>query len=242
MAITRVQYATSGSDADALDPCLVSLSATPTVGNLLIAVCSINTNTLSFINSITQTGVTWTQAVQVVRTASYALMEIWTGTVDSAPGTSLSIGMAGYAYIEVAVIEYSGLLTTGFLDKTATGTGSSTSPDTGTTVATTQADELWIGGYAPQKITTLGSLTNGFSYVAGRSNTTPNKISVFATEKIVSTTGTANNGGTFADSCGWAAAIATFKASAATPPAVPDDSTVDDCIMAGVMRGGRFFS
>ena len=116
------------------------------------------------------------------------------------------------------VLEYSGVLAVSPLDKTASITGSSTAAATGTTVATTQAIELWIGGSGLVSSSyTLGNPNNSFTAVASAQSahtTAASNAKVYALERIVGGTGTASSGGTVSTSSQWSGAIATFKAAA----------------------------
>ena len=119
------------------------------------------------------------------------------------------------------VIEYSGVLSTASpVDRAAVSgnNGSGTAAVTGTTVATTQADELWIGGIGCcSSAPTLDSLLNSLTSVASvqsTSTTAGNNAKVYALESIFSSSGTAGSGGSFSMSATWSGAIATFKTAA----------------------------
>ena len=117
------------------------------------------------------------------------------------------------------VAEYSGVLSTSPLDKTASAanSGSNTAASTGTTATTTQANELWIGAIGLRDSTyTLGTPTNSFTAVTSAKSTgstTGSNAKVYFLEKSVSATGTAWSGGTVSTSSRWSGAIATFKAT-----------------------------
>ena len=102
------------------------------------------------------------------------------------------------------------------MDQTANTTGYGTAAATGTTATTTQASEVWVGGIGlVNSGYTLGTPTNSFTAVAngasGNSTASTNAM-VYAFEKIVAATGTANSGGTVSVSSYWSARDATFKA------------------------------
>ncbi len=113
---------------------------------------------------------------------------------------------------------FHGLADSGVLDQTSTGLGSSTSPSSGLTGMTTQADELLIGAIGTEGPASDATGTWQNSFTAGPRNGTtggffPNSnITASMGWRIVSVTGTytaQENGITARD---WAAAIATFKA------------------------------
>jgi hypothetical protein len=114
------------------------------------------------------------------------------------------------------VFEFSGILTSGFLDKTSSASGTSTTSDTGLTATTTQASELWIGctyAYLSSSLSVAQSNpTNGFTLYKGTDNPNGAYHTSFGCEiKIVAATGTAQSKCTIANSCTWLGAIATFK-------------------------------
>jgi hypothetical protein len=201
------------------------MGSAPTNGNLLLLTFTSYRNDAlgryATISSISQTGVTWIK--QISKTNPTDLdhtqdTEIWAGVVGSGASATITITLAYYANAGgiADVCEYSGMLTSGFLDKTATNSGLSSSPDTGTTATTAQADELWIGCTGLNGSRSQSTPTNGFTLLDGA---VYSSCSCAYLEKIVSATGTANSGTTGSGSAYWAGCIATFKASAAPPPA-----------------------
>ena len=115
------------------------------------------------------------------------------------------------------VMEYSGVLTVGPLDVTATSAATGTAAVTGTTATTIQANELWIGGIGfANSSFTLGSIANGFTPVNNTSSingTAGNNARVYALQKIVTAAGAASSGGTISSSVAWSGAIATFQST-----------------------------
>ncbi len=125
---------------------------------------------------------------------------------------SFSSGTYGVA---ATVHEFSGLASSSTVDQTASANGSSSTPASGTTAVTTQADELLIGAIGvsgpPSDSFTPGSgyisLTSiGFSDVWS--------ATIRPEYKIVSTTGAYQADGVLGVSHGWGAAVATYKAAA----------------------------
>jgi len=214
MAITRVQGNARGTSTTATIS--VTIASTPISGNVLVAgIAACKYGAYVTVNSITQTGVTWTKQIsKSYKTYTYVTTEIWFGVVGDGASTTVTIALssdAGYGGI-ADICEYSGVATTDFLDKTATLGGYTNAPKTGTTATTTQADELWIGSI----IATGGQTTpiNGFTLLDG---VVYQVVSEAYLEKIVSTTGTAGSGTSTSSSTDWAGCIATFKAAAAGP-------------------------
>jgi len=225
MAIVRVQGNARGASVTATIS--VTMASPPTSGNVLVLVYgSLGGVAYIKVTSISQVGVTWTQQVSKVYTDDTRLdSEIWFGVVGAGADDDLTVNTdwaSGAVYHVADVCEYSGVLTASFLDKTATDSGHTATPTTGTTAATTQNDELWIGTIDCSKIATdcTQSLpTNGFTLMDGAFYS---RLSVSYLEKIVSATGAASAGTTSAAGAltEHASCIATFKAAAAPPTAV----------------------
>jgi hypothetical protein len=220
MTITRISQGASGyaKGTSATATLTVNLQQAPVSGNLLVACIAMCSGSNIAVSSISQTNVTWTEQKKVY--TAYAETLIWAGVVSASAGTAITVNLASApSYGSIAdVCEYSGLLTTGFLDKTASWTGVSPNALTGTTATTTQATELWIGATViagadcPQQATPLNSFTllDGTRYGS--------YLTISYLEYIASATGTANSGasgggvGTDAAS----GCIATFKGAAST--------------------------
>ena len=191
------------------------LSTAPTAGNTLIAVISTRGTSASQISSISGGASTWTRATQTT-VSSGTTTEIWYGTnIVARASTNVVITQAASLRSAAVVIEYSGLLVATTLDKTNSASGTNSSPVTGTTVATTVANEVWIGGISFTNSTyTLSSPLNGFNVVASAHSTnaiaSTNAV-VYALEYLASATGTASSGGTLSTGGAWAGAIATFQ-------------------------------
>ena len=192
----------------------VTLTSNPTNGNTLVAVISTRGTTAGRISGITGGGVTWSRVVQATN-ASGATTEIWYGPNVANGTTGISITQAAALRAAAVVIEYSGVLTASALDQSNSTTGTSATAATGTTAATTQANELWLGGIGiADGRRTLGTPTNSFTVVASpNSGAASADAMVYALEKIVTATGAASSGGTLSASDSWAGTIATFKAA-----------------------------
>ncbi len=215
MAITRVQGNAKGSTTGT--SIAVTMVSDPTNGNLLVAVICSQSIPHYQVSSITQTGVTWTSQIAYQEaTYNYFTVEVWVGVIGAGANASITVNLSGDVSDGAVanICEYSGLATVGFLDKTATAVeaGDSAIPKTGTTAATTQADELWIGCIDQYAGNAFSNPINGFTLLDGAVSGT---VVLGYLEKIVSSTGTANSAVTGTDGNGWAGCIATFKASVA---------------------------
>jgi hypothetical protein len=208
--ITRVQGPVEGNWSSGTS---FAVTITPTSGNLLIAVITTRSGaTPVTVSSISQNSVTWSYQIRkyyVYGTTQSWNVEIWVGVVSGSPSSTVTISLSGtpsgpYPSGKADICEYSGLLTSGFLDKTATNNGNSASTSTGTTASTTQADELWIGGINEVGVGSQSNPTNGFTMLVGASS------QLGYLEKIVSATGTANSGTTISSDY-WVGCIVTLK-------------------------------
>ncbi|MCX6878404.1 MAG: DUF6288 domain-containing protein [Verrucomicrobia bacterium] len=211
----RVRYA-SGSSGTSSTSFTVTMSAAPASGNTLIAVISTRGSTADRVSGISSVGATWARVAQSTNTSG-STTEIWSAPIGSGAGATVTIAIAAGRCAAV-VVEYSGILPASPVDQTAASPGgNSTSPLTGTTSATTQANEVWIGAIGYRSSTpTLGTILNSFTSVASAQSTSitaGNNAKVYALESIVTATGSAGSGGTLSPAAIWSGAIATFKAA-----------------------------
>lgn len=213
-SITRVQGNARGEWSSG-SSFTVTLTSTPTSGNILILTASIRADdgASTSINSITSTNVTWSKAVEKngnVSGSAWFNDSIWEGIVNSSgAGTTVTVTLnrtpVSNADGVANICEYSGL-GSAIVDKTAFNNGNSANPDTGTTATTTQANELWIGSTTINE--NQSTPTNSFTLLDGAKNV---NIGNGYLERIASSTGAANSS-TTATSDIWFGVIATFKA------------------------------
>jgi hypothetical protein len=210
----RVQVATNSTGSSAASTFTVTLGSAPVNGNTLVAVIATRGAATGRVSSITQNNVTWSRATEAANTSGETT-EIWYAPVGASAGTVLTIGQASLRSAAV-VIEYSGVLTTAPLDQTANATGLGTALDTGTTPMTTLEKELWIGGASlASSAYTMTNFVNSFNWAGNAQSTffsAGSNAKVYAFDLFVSTTGTADSGGTISSSSQWAGAIAAFYA------------------------------
>lgn len=111
----------------------------------------------------------------------------------------------------VSALAVSGLAPSSPLDQVQTGTGASTTADSGLTATTTQANELLIGAIGVQG-PSADTFTPGSGYtLVGRVSGTSPDVTINPEFRSVTATGQYNAGGTLGTSRAWSAAIATFK-------------------------------
>ena len=191
-------------------------------------------------------GNTYTQVALAINTGNartYLFVDYGSEMLPS--GSTITITQGGItgtgpAARAAVVSVFRGLAAANALDRTSTGTGSSTTPSSGPTATTSVADELLIGVIGTEGPDGDAAGTWGDSFTAGpRKGTTGGSdpatdITVALGWRIVSATGvyTAQKSGITARD--WAAIIATFKSATAGPtPAIfnillgrPEDHSV----------------
>jgi hypothetical protein len=191
----------------------VTLSNTPSSGNVLVATVDTASNSGSYkVTSASEVGVTWNTSVEAGIDGSGDMAAICYGIVGSSASKQVQFTVsANVNYGLIAFVgEYYGISTSTPVDKVANNTGTF---NTGTTATTQTPNELWVGTIESQGAQQAGPWGNGFSIVGNYFiNTTAGTF----LEKIVSTTGTAwtndsSGGGAAPNGC-----IATFLPSGNT--------------------------
>lgn len=156
-AASRVGAGGAASGANAT--LAVTIPAT-TTGNTLVAVIG-SIQGSNAVTSITGGGA-WARAISSI--SGSQVTEIWYCPNITAGVTSVSINKS--AVDSTAIVhEYSGVLATSQLDRTATAGGTATAQSSGTTAATTQANELWIGGFSTGVTGTYSTAASGWTTV-----------------------------------------------------------------------------
>jgi hypothetical protein len=188
--VSRVQSATGNTGADAAANFSVTMPAAPTNGNTLIAIIATRGTISSRVSGITQTGATWTKAVEGTN-ASGSTTEIWYAPNVSSAGTEVTIAQA--SLLSAAVIaEYSGLLTVNPLDVTRSNIGSGNTISYANGLTTSQAHELLIAGVGITNSSFDLSNQSAYTGIANDASTNPtatNNSKVFAYDRIVTAIG-----------------------------------------------------
>lgn len=114
----------------------------------------------------------------------------------------------------IELVEANSTLPSGWvLDRTATKTGSGTTPTTGTTLVTTTAEEYWVGAQSSSNNVTLSAPLNSFAILEQQ---TSSPLSLVMLTKVVAVAAAASSGGTYSSSVQWVGGIATFMAQPKT--------------------------
>jgi hypothetical protein len=126
------------------------------------------------------------------------------GIAASLSNTVTVVFNASAAFVDIRVLEYSGVETVAPLDKSASAVGTATTASTGS-VTTTAAKELIVGAG-----TTTGGFTSAGTGFTSRIITSPDAD--IAEDRLVSATGTYS--ATAAQNGAWVMQIVTFKGAA----------------------------
>jgi hypothetical protein len=241
MAISVVQSQSGSAGGSFTDTLTITLTSATTAGNCLVVVAG--NDSAQTISGITLGGSAGNFA-NAAGVANSAEVEIWTDQNCAGGATSVVITWTGsFSNLTAVVYEVAGLLTSAAVDKTATNSGTGTPWNSGTTATTTQASEIWIGGYQNNAATSDTVTGPSSPWV----NTQVNQASRYleAGYKIVSATGAATYSGT--ESAGvnssYAAAVVTLKgaaSSAIVSPFTPRRSAKGKpAAVRGTGRGGQ---
>jgi hypothetical protein len=209
MALVQKKSAVTNNDQLSIT---VILDAAPTQNNTLV-VCVNSGSTITTLTgySLAFSAVNW-----------IALYEYYKVAVAAELAT-ITVTFNGPASGEITVFEYSGMLTTGVLDKTATnnsGAAALGSFSTGTTATTAQADEEAVAavGRYNEPTNTVTAWSNSFVEESDLNSTGTGTLSALGTaSKTLAATGTVESTATFSANTNQTpgAGVGTYKKSAA---------------------------
>lgn len=231
MSITIVQSKTAS--ASGVSSLTVTLDATTTAGNLLIALVGYGNNATSRTPS-TPSG--WTLAALAQQGARTNDCAIYYYANAPAIGSE-SFGISGVAGIVATILEVSGIITSSPLDKTATNTSAgSASLTTGTTATTAQASELAVYVFETDYPAGSATWTSGETEV-GDVNLGPAWGGSTNAYEILSATAAVSGAATYSGSGAFAGAVATFKATLATTMGADAGSYTRTGVDASLLQG-----
>jgi len=241
-AQTFVQSAT-GTETAAHPTLTATLTNIPASGDILIAVISTPYN--QGVTSISGGGATWTEITGLTN-GTAAAGSMWYGTNVSGGGTAaITINLSASCYAAAVVAEYGGLAASP-LDQMTNNSGTGSTPSTGTTKTTAQANELWVGGFCLHPGTGTASVgspytPSAFAAVnsASEDASWPQNVedAYMVAEKVTST-GAATVSGTLNDSQSCVGMLATFKAITYAPPAMLQFGFVGSSLRLSWSQGG----
>lgn len=209
MPATLVQTKTGSTALNSTALALALASNTGTGDTVIVAVFL--DDTVDDVSSVTATGMTFTKitAASGLDGAGNGYLSIWYAfNVTGATTPTISVNKSKSMTMEAVCFHYSGLTTTNPLDKTATATGSSNAPASGSTAALSQANEVVVGIF--------GSESGGATYTVGSGygnlkQVTANGNSEMAMQdKQVAATTAVSSAATLSASTGWRASVLTF--------------------------------
>ena len=217
-AVTYIGDIGSAAAVDTHTYLKVTTTAAVAAGDDIIIAAAWGPNLQSPLTVTDTAGNTYTQEARAVNAGNVLSYIIAAFNVKPLPsGSTITITSTySQSVAKAAVVSvFRGLAATSALDQTKTGTGSGTSPSSGS-VTTTQTDELLIGAIGTSGTTSDNAGTWQNSFIAGRrvgtSGATANKTISMA-YRIVSSTGTYTASKTGITSTTWAVSMATFKAA-----------------------------
>jgi phospholipase C len=206
------------------------LAASPTLattsGDLLVDAVKVrNVNgPLTVVTGISDSGGNaWIRAAAIQ--SGKTDQEIWyaMNTRGISSSGSVDVTVTAAAAIAMTVIEVRGIAGSAALDVTASRTGSSNAPTTGTTAVTKNADEVAVADIGWNTGVTPSGQTAGYtSLAAAQSKVSGEPIGEQAAVLVLSATGTQSYSATLSKSALWTGVIATF--TAAPPPPTPTPS------------------
>lgn len=175
--------------------------------------------TLGSVYPTVDSGYSW-QAVNVISGSSLTQAFLFVGRVFSGAGTTITLNASGTTVMAAVGAEYTSDRPLR-LDRSAVALGSSTTPSSGATQTTSNANEVCFGALACrlQSSSATGNFTSpGSSYseilAGGKSssnNTAGNDREVDLLEKFLTSTGTTTASATVSVSGVWAASLATYE-------------------------------
>ena len=122
----------------------------------------------------------------------------------NSPAGANTLTAIGDAPLEFSIAEYQGIATTGALDVEKSATGSSSSPSSGLSAMTAQANELLIGAVRRNTFGTVLSAGSGFTLRA-------NPTYFGYADRVVSAAGQYEVTFTLSNSAAWVCQLASFK-------------------------------
>lgn len=210
--IVQVQKASNKCNTTSSVTCTATATiSAATAGNMIIAVCSGENG--GAVPSLSITGYTSAlSATSNSRMSQQIFYKVAAGGETSVACVVTGSGSnttTGY----VTAFEYSGIDTASPIDKTASTTGASEYPVSGTTATTAQADELLIAGLSmDEQSISFSGWTNGFTEESDQQQINPGGSGVGVASRISTATGAYSTAATPTSAADWIGQIVTFKA------------------------------
>lgn len=194
-----------------------AFTAATTAGNLIVVAISNDSGGTTSVTGVTDNkGNTYTKIKTVAN--SSALDIYYAANIAGGTGHTISVtwSLAAASNLSIIAQEYSSMPTAP-LDVSVSAIGSTVSPSSGATAATTQADELVVGILSFDAATTTVMAGSGYGNLTSIAVTGAHTA---MESKVISATGAQTATFTLAASRAWIAAAVAFKASTAPPVTV----------------------
>ncbi len=205
LAQTLVQ--SNSASTGSTSPGTLAFTSNNTAGNLIIVVARVSGGTSSVPTDLRNTYQTAVANQQLGIGGSY--LSVYYAENIAAGANTVSVVFTGGIAMRLAIFEYSGLATSGSLDRIAGNSGSSTNTGTSGNVTTTAANELAFGAVGVDVLQNFAAGTNW--RLEQCQNTCGAGYLATEDQPLSSTQTVASTWGTFSGSPFWSAIIATFK-------------------------------
>jgi hypothetical protein len=198
-------YVQSRTAAVASSPVALAYTTNVTAGSLLVVCVLDDTGTPTSVSSSVDGALTLAVGPATAPGLTRGLIYYKQNAVGGA--TTITVTHAG-AFVGMQILEYSGMDTFAALDRTTSGTGTSTTPSSGATAVTSQASEIAIGFCVNDSGGATWTAGSGYTLREANAN---GQMQV--EERVLSATGAQTAGFTMGASQGWAALIVTLVAA-----------------------------
>ena len=196
----------SGVDAAGVKASL-ALATANSAGNFLAVVIRVGTPVGQTFTVTDTRGNTYRQAVRINNNSDNTLAVYYAENIAAGTNT-VTVSNSASATLRFVVLEYSGIASSNSLDGTASASGVSASPGSGT-LTTAASGDLLLGAISTANGPSL-TVGNGFT-IEGAVPALPN-AKLVAEDRVQATAGSASAGVALGASDQWAAAIVAFKA------------------------------
>jgi hypothetical protein len=222
MAITIVQQA-SASGFSTGSAITATLPSPTTAGNCLVVCASGGSGAI--ISGITLGGASGNFAL-AKRGNTNNDAEIWTDQNCAGGQTAVAVTPSTFSVLTFVVYEVAGLLTTGAVDVTVSGTGAAVPWSSGTSATTSQPNELWVGCCGINVTSETGPASPWVNTAVNNSTSSGNWV--VAGVQIVSATGTVTYNGTGTGGGGtWDCVAISLIGASQGPPAAQDQPQIN---------------
>lgn len=225
-----------------------ALDSSVTAGNALIVLVSyFSSGTDGAITVSDNRGNTWTTRVAAQTGNGQSRIAICEALNVAGGATTITVTSSGTGdqYITADAVEVASLPAASAFDVSATNTGASTTPSTGTTAATAQADEIAFAVFGTESSGGMATPTDYTNLDLNNDNSVYQPIS--ACYRILTATG-AQSASFTAGMVSWVGGIATYKAAAGggggtvTTQTLTSSATVTDQTLRSALRNAMLSS